>query len=231
GPENNVASGALLTSLLVLYAKKNNLSGQARDNRGKPLEQQNGQLLSADALMRQYLGSILTEVQQKSVAKLQSMGKKDGDPKPQFTKKGKERHYERDGQRIWNDYEHAFDPDNFAYGNLQSIYRADIGKLNGSVDPATGAKNPNFLVEPKELASEYMRLVEAAAQNNTLGQPGADYPDLARQAAASLGVAETAQLQLRAALDRLHDEVAVASATYKSNKPKKPSKPRKKAGQ
>jgi len=222
------ASGAILTSLLVLYAKRHNLSARARDNQGKALEQQNGQLLSVDDVMNQYLGDILTALEQASAAKLAARGVVDGQRKPQKLPSGKDRKYVNDqGQLIWNDHEHAFRRDNFAYGNLQSIYRADVTKLNGK-DAASN--NANYLVKPIELAKEYMGRVELALEAGTLGSAGADYPDLAAQAAQAQGLgAVPAELQLRAALDRLHDDISTASASYVSNKPKKVSRKKKAA--
>lgn len=228
---NPIASGAILTSLLVLYAKRHNLTSRARENVGKPLEQQNGQLLGVDEVMNQYLGDILTNLEQLSAAKLQSRGVADGQRKSAKTAGGKDRKYTNatTGALIWNDHEHAFRRDNFAYGNLQSIYRADVIKLNGK-DPrslndqerAAGVAPRNFLVTPPELAKAYMTLVENAIEAETLGLAGSDYDNLARQAAGQQGLAEVPQtLALRAGLDRTHDEISSASKTYVSNRPKK----------
>lgn len=226
--ETPIASGAILTSLLVLYAKRHNLSQRARDNQGKPLELQNGQLLSVDEVMNQQLGNILTSLEQASAAKLAARNVRDGDRKPATLPSGKQRKYVNDqGQLIWNDHEHVFRRDNFAYGNLQSIYRAGVVKLNGK-DPR--AQNADYLVKPIELAKAYMTLVENALEAGTLGSAGADYPELAAQAASQLGLAAVpAELALRATLDRLHDDISRASATYTSNKPKKVSRKKKAA--
>lgn len=224
-PDSNVASGAILTSLLVLYAKRHNLTARARDNVGKPLDLQNGQLLGVDDVMNTQLGAILSQLEQRSAAKLASEGKADGQRKPEKTPKGKQRKFTDDnGQPIWNDHEHVFNRNNFAYGNLQSIYRADIVKLNGK-DPASN--NANALIQDPALGRAYMSLVNTWAEQGLLGGAGYDYDTAANMAAQSVGLtAVPGELQIRAALDRLHDEIKLASQTY-TGAPRK-ARPKKK---
>lgn len=241
--ENPIASGSILTSLLVLYMKRHSLSQRARDNLGKSLEQQNGQLLSVDETMNTYLNDVLTRVEQQSAAKLVARGVQDGQRKSALTPGGKPRKFvnETTGQPIWNDFEHAFKRDNFAYGNLQSIYRADVVKLNGTdersindTERAAGNKPRDFLIRNPLLGKTYMKLVDDAVENGVLGKPGFDYADLATQASMTVlnkPLDDVPYLQLRAGLDRLHDDIAIASMSYvkTKSKPKSKSRPKKKA--
>jgi hypothetical protein len=223
-----LASRSVLTSLFALYAKKHNLSAQARDNTvngvPKPDVDQNHQLLSADRLMNETLGNLLGLLEKSSAAKLAGEGVADGQQKPAVTKAGHPRKYYKDQdlgtqtQPVWNSFYHAFHRDNFSYAYLQGIFSkgiTPIGQAAASAQPPVPKET--FLVTPPEVAKEYMRLVESAAEAGTLGRPGATFGDLARQASPA-GV--NGGLQLRAALDDMHARVALASATYTVERPK-----------
>lgn len=240
-----VASGAILTSLLVLYAKKWNLTANAAENqrmvRAGRGDLVNGQLLGADNVMKQYLPNTLAVIQQQSLAKLAEQGLRDGQEKPALTKRGRARKYTnpKTGAVIWTDFEHAFNPDNFSYGNLQSIYRSNGNtfKMNGSeevdangqpvnvtaVNPATQENElVNALVKPDVLAKLYMINILAAGEKEpteagALGTFGNTYADIAKRTADNfpgLTPEQTRNLALRALLDEVHDVVSNASGTY-----------------
>jgi len=214
--EQPIASRSILTSLFALYAKRHSLSSRAAFNQGKPAELMNHQLLSVDETMNQQLNTLLTALEQESANKLAAKGVQDGSPKPLvMPKSGKERKYYRDDaktQPVWNDFEHAFNRQNFSYSYLQGIFNKNVSP---AVD-AAGSKEP-FLVRPPELAKAYMTEVNRLETEGALGSVGNTFNDVANRVS---GGAPSPGLQLRVALDTIHSIIAAASATYNVVRPK-----------
>lgn len=227
------ATRSILTSLFALYAKRHSLSSRATDNQGKSVEQQNFQLLGVDDLMNQALNPLLAELEQSSRKKLADAGKQDGQPKPALTKAGKQRKYRRDDGSInWNDYEHAFNRNNFSYSALQSIFNQGIDTL--TLRLPTKDESPYF-VHDADLARAYMAELDLAKstaapndkKSSLLGTAGYTPAEIAARAVARVPTSsaqDQSALQLAAALDTVHALIQAASATYSVVRPKKPSK-------
>ena len=247
------ATRSILTSLFALYAKKHNLTSLARDNQGKPADQVNHQLLGVDQLMNNSLNGLLSQVEQRSAAKLALEGKADGQPKPATTPSGKPRKYYRDDARTlpnWNDFEHAFNRNNFSYSSLQSIFSLgiDTTSLTMFTDPATGERVQDklrslYFVHDPALARAYMEQLEAAkrtplagdSKSSVLGTAGNTPNDFVARAFNAVPLPERdpnrQALLLAAALDQVHLTIQGASATYTVVRAKKASKkPRRAAG-
>lgn len=189
-PLYGIANRSLLTSLFSLYAKVNNLSDLSNYNRDAARVQEpdykNRQILGADALMNRHLGVSFEEIRRASTAKLAAMGVQDGERKPLLTKSrtggpGRTRHYFSDfrmvvgpdGKKIkeytgrhpiWLDYYHAFNPQNFTYGNFQQIILANSFKTADlGNDPRVGLLGK---VNP-DAAKAYQQSIEAARNSDS----------------------------------------------------------------
>jgi len=230
-----LASRSILASALSLYAKRHSLYTLSEENKGKPQDQMNRQVLGADAYMLQTLAPLFDELERSSALKLSALGLRDGAEKPQNAKKPRKYYRENDDAtrtRVWNDFEHAFNRRNFSYSAFQSLFSA-----GGIVDKKAQLANPqlgqgvdfsNYVI-PKEYGRIYMdaisRLKEAAAVDpQVMANPQATFVAIAQQAA---GGQQIFALQIRAALDTVHTIVASASSQYNQKSPAKKSKAKK----
>lgn len=239
GAMGPLASRSILASALSLYAKRHRLYALSTENRGKTEEQMNRQVLGADEYMLRTLAPLFDELERVSAAKLVAEGKRDGQPKPQDGKRVRKYYRDNaDGSRtlIWNDFEHAFNRNNFSYSAFQSLFSAGgiIDKKAKTANPqlAPGVDFDAFVITP-DVGRRYMQAVsqlkEAARANPAImGNPGATFTALATEAAQG---APSQALVARSALDTVHALVSSASSQYNQQRPKQKSrKPKKQNG-
>lgn len=233
-----IASRAILTALLSLYAKLNNLSNLSAYNRDPSRvanpDFMNRQLLGADDLMNRVFGAAFASIQRKSAAKLAAMGVGDMQQKPQ-TPGGRTRHYYRDTVKnaegktvrgnmhpIWNDFYHVFSPNNFTYGNFQNIIsELTYSTKPGAVNPLpAGAPQGPYLgkVEP-ELARRYQENVDLTKDYVQGALRAAGVSDI-NQVQAAAGT----ELMVRLTLDNAH---AVIDRALDAEEQRNPSKSKK----
>jgi len=216
---DRISTRSILTPLFTLYIKRHTLSRLSNANRGKSDQEMQGQLLGADPLMKKWFATTFTELVGKSNQKLQAMGVSDMTPKPELTAKGKRRKFYKDNDRtkpIWNDFYHVFNPDNFSYGNVQSIIALNTDKR------ADGKFS-------KEVAALYSNALRANKVN------GEFRADLAATGEPHLNIATGIQSQIadvdqrnwllrRAQLDDEHILVSAVLSSYATEKKKAKSR-------
>lgn len=214
----NIASPTTLNLLFNIHIVR---SGLVNPN--------NGSLFRADELMKRYFSDTLVRVQNDSQAELSRVGAKEGDKKPLYTKKGKQRKYYKQAvdangrpikgmldpnTKIFKDYYHVVTPDAMPRVNINSII-----KYNRSGGPAMPLSEQDkmlqdeaFLLEDNE-QDVYRNLINTALAN---GQ-SPNYPLFATQAINQLNLAPNTpgynRLTLRGATDM---EEAFARQTSKS---------------
>lgn len=219
---NNLASRSILSSLLAHYAKRHELFRFSDENRGKPLEQMNRQVLGVDDYMNRTLGPIFDALETQSQADLKAKGIADGQQKQLTTKRGNRKFQRADGSKIWNDYEHAFRRTNFSYSNFQSIFAKAIQSLDDQKDASGKVVNHVWTVEPT-VGHLYVLEVTKATDSGVLGTPGNTFEDIANKV--SKGIMSNG-LRIRAALDQTHANLVSLAAHNKSSttKPRKSKK-------
>lgn len=129
-----LSNRSLLTALFSLYALVNRLADMSEYNRTRAADpvpdktKRNGGILGADQLMRRVFGDSFVRITQKGQAKLTAEGVQDLQQKPQRLPGERQRSYYHTISGAvntrymkWNDFYHLFSPDNFTYGNFQSI--------------------------------------------------------------------------------------------------------------
>lgn len=235
-----ISSRSILASALALYAKKHKIYTLSRENNGLPIDKMNRQVLGADEYMLRTLGPLFDQLERTSAAKLQALGLRDGDEKPQNAKRIRKYYRVNDDgsrTRIWNDFEHVFDRRNFSYSSFQSLFSA-----GGIVDRSTLKRDPGAYpqvpvdfferyVIDKESGVKYMTDISALKEESKTN-PNAltvdTFNNVVRSTVAP-GQQPSQGLVLRALLDGSHFLVASSSRGYDEKRPKQKSKKAKKA--
>ena len=230
-----ITTSILLNSLFNIYVAKNNLVAAARDNQGKPEDQQNGIVFSADQLMNQYFGSTFDVMERESTVALQNAEggpKLDGDPLPSPSKSGKARRYYKiakdangkpikdangnpvldQTQPIYNDYYHQFFRNNIPRSSINTIIAKN--KVRNPQD------NALFTLSESEMKA-YRNVQEAAKASGAQ----ANYEVFADQVIAQLGLQPGSEGYTRMKTrGRADAETALATnATHTYRKEKKKS--------
>ena len=215
------ANRSILSAMLSLYAKEKSLYRLATSNRGLPEDAMNRQLLGADEVLNRNLGGVFTAFEQESLQKLASAGKREGDKKDAKTKKGVRKYVRKDGTQNYNDFEHAFNRNNFSYASFQSLFKYLIGKIE---DPKDANGN---LIEADRKATllpttgrAFIDAITAAVNNGSYMSNGMLPMDIAARVDPN-----DVALRLRANLYFAHAVIKVASEQYDTVNPRKAKKP------
>lgn len=229
-PLYGIATRAVLTPLLSLYAKVNRLSDLASYNRDAARQREpefiNRQLLGADQLMMDTLGGVFRQIAAESENKLRALGVANGQEKPPGSGK-RQRHFYRDvikqddGTKvrgrthpIWNDFYHVFDPRNFAYGNFQSIISHGTYKKVGTPGglPADDPRASLLAKVPEVLAKAYQDNINSGMDYN------AAYTNALRSTGVQEGTPDANSLAVRVTFDSIHNYLGRVLAQYASGK-------------
>jgi hypothetical protein len=237
----NIANRGLLTSLLSLYAKKNNLYTLSEYNQARVgTAFTNKQLLGADALMNRVFAQTFANIRVQSAAKLQSGDKgrpllnaagqsaSDNDRKPLKSKptSTRERHYFRDFTTVKVPGAKAVKQ----YGNLHPIWHDFyhvFNPRNFSYSNLQSIVSQN-VVKGNDIPADYQRLLvkvdpavaeayQAGINASIAAGRDIDYAGIANAALAShpnRDVSLDYTLRIRVSLDSAYSAVAATLLTY-----------------